>query len=107
MHRFFTTCRPLKQPLRRVVIACAMLGTSLPVRALDPGKPMGEYRRQTWQIDSGLPQNTVHAVLQTRDGFMWMATESGLVRFDGAEFRTFDTANTPEMHSNLVDDLFE
>jgi ligand-binding sensor domain-containing protein len=77
------------------------------VRALDPGKPLGEYRRQTWQVDSGLPQNTVHAVLQTRDGFVWMATESGLVRFDGVEFRTFDTANTPELHSNLVDDLFE
>lgn len=84
-----------------------MLCAALPGRALDPGKAFGEYRRQTWQIDSGLPQNTVHAVLQTRDGFMWMATESGLVRFDGAEFRTFDTANTPEMHSNLVDDLFE
>jgi ligand-binding sensor domain-containing protein/signal transduction histidine kinase len=76
-------------------------------RALTAAKPLREYSRQSWQIESGLPQNTVHAVLQTRDGFLWIATEGGLVRFDGQDLLTFDTANTPELHSNLINDLAE
>ena len=76
-------------------------------RALTAAKPLREYSRQSWQTESGLPQNTVHAVLQTRDGFLWIATEGGLVRFDGQDLLTFDTANTPELHSNLINDLAE
>lgn len=76
-------------------------------KALDAGKQLGQYRSQTWQIDSGLPQNTVHAVLQTRDGFVWLATEGGLVRFDGFDFRVFDTSNTPQFQSNFVDGLMQ
>jgi len=85
-----------------------VLATSPTVsRALTAAKPLREYSRQSWQTESGLPQNTVHAVLQTRDGFLWIATEGGLVRFDGQDLVTFDTANTPELHSNLINDLAE
>jgi ligand-binding sensor domain-containing protein/signal transduction histidine kinase len=76
-------------------------------RALTAAKPLREYGRQTWQTESGLPQNTVHAVLQTRDGFLWIATEGGLVRFDGQDLLTFDTTNLPQLHSNLISDLAE
>jgi ligand-binding sensor domain-containing protein len=75
--------------------------------ALDPHKGLEEYRRQSWQIDNGLPQNTVHAVLQSKDGFLWIATEGGLVRFDGFDFRVFDPSNTPEFHSSFVNNLLE
>ncbi|HEY2342507.1 MAG TPA: two-component regulator propeller domain-containing protein, partial [Chthoniobacteraceae bacterium] len=44
---------------------------------------------RTWQTDDGLPQNGVNAVLETRDGFLWVGTNSGLVRFDGARFRFY------------------
>ena len=65
------------------------------------------YRAQSWQSDSGLPQNTVHAVIQTADGFLWLGTEGGMLRFDGFRFKLFDTANTPQMRSDLVDGLAE
>src|SRR5947208_5626417 len=39
--------------------------------------------------DDGLPQNAVNAILQTRDGYLWLATFDGLVRFDGLEFTVF------------------
>lgn len=42
-----------------------------------------------WQTESGLPHNTVSALAQTRDGYLWAGTEGGLARFDGVEFRTF------------------
>jgi ligand-binding sensor domain-containing protein/signal transduction histidine kinase len=58
--------------------------------ALKPGKPLKQYGRQSWQSDTGLPQNTVHAVTQTPDGFIWLATDGGMVRFDGQEFRVFE-----------------
>jgi ligand-binding sensor domain-containing protein/signal transduction histidine kinase len=88
-------------------IACALacLTPARPAGALNPAKPLREFGRQSWQTESGLPQNTVHAVLQTRDGFLWIATEGGLVRFDGQDQITFDSSNTPELHSNLINDL--
>lgn len=79
----------------------------VPALALDPHTPLPHFGVQSWQTDSGLPQNTVHAIAQTRDGFLWIATEGGLVRFDGAEFTVFDHANTPALPSDLIDGLME
>lgn len=45
---------------------------------------------QAWSTEEGLPQSSVHSILQTRDGYLWVATEAGLARFDGAAFRVFD-----------------
>jgi signal transduction histidine kinase/ligand-binding sensor domain-containing protein len=44
---------------------------------------------RTWQTDAGLPQNSVNAVVQTRDGFLWVGTNAGLARFDGVQFQRF------------------
>src|SRR5215472_691073 len=44
---------------------------------------------RTWQTKDGLPQNTVYAITQTRDGYLWVGTGGGLARFDGPHFRTF------------------
>ena len=57
-------------------------------------------QRQNFTTDEGLPQNSVHAVLQTRDGFLWAATEGGVVRFDGVRFAAYGTANEPAFTSN-------
>src|SRR5215213_525647 len=69
---------------------------------LDPGRSAGDFARRAWQTDSGLPQNTVHSVAQTRDGYVWVATEEGLARFDGFAFRIYDRQNTPALKSNDV-----
>ncbi|HKR26664.1 MAG TPA: two-component regulator propeller domain-containing protein, partial [Acidobacteriaceae bacterium] len=63
------------------------------------------YGFQSWQTDTGLPQNTVHAIVQGADGFLWIATEGGLVRFDGEQFSVMARANTPQLPSDLIDDL--
>jgi signal transduction histidine kinase/ligand-binding sensor domain-containing protein len=52
--------------------------------AADPG-----FIIANWQGEQGLPQNTAAAIEQTPDGYLWIATKGGLVRFDGVEFRTF------------------
>ena len=50
----------------------------------------------------GLPEQTVQAFAQTPDGFLWIGTTGGLVRFDGVHFTVFDRQNTPALHENSV-----
>jgi len=70
--------------------------------ALEPSTPLENFARQSWAMESGLPQNTVEALAQTRDGFVWAATEAGLVRFDGVSFAVFDRNSTPALPDNDV-----
>src|SRR3984957_5723049 len=84
-----------------------LLGFAYPLLALDPSRSLDHYGHQVWRTDSGLPQNTVHSVLQTRDGYIWLGTEGGLVRFDGIDFVTFDAENTPQLASDIFYGLFD
>jgi signal transduction histidine kinase/ligand-binding sensor domain-containing protein len=65
------------------------------------------YFTRVWDTEDGLPNDAVTAVVQTRDGYLWLATYDGLVRFDGVTFTRFDSSTTPEMHSTRVTGLFE
>ncbi|MEW6156158.1 MAG: two-component regulator propeller domain-containing protein [Verrucomicrobiota bacterium] len=49
-----------------------------------------DYVIQSWRSEHGLPSNTIHDVLQTEDGFVWIATSRGLARFDGLNIRVFE-----------------
>ncbi len=84
-----------------------LLGHGLTAIALEPSTPLANYGRQTWVMENGLPQNTVQALLQTRDGFVWLGTEVGLVRFDGNGFQVFDRNSTPALPGNDVRCLLE
>ncbi len=69
---------------------------------LEPATPLASYGRQSWGLENGLPQNTVQALAQTRDGFIWLGTEVGLVRFDGNSFVLFDRNSKPALPGNDV-----
>jgi ligand-binding sensor domain-containing protein/signal transduction histidine kinase len=88
-----------RRDLPRLTILAA-LGAALGVStlaALTTSTPLSQYGRDVWDSDSGLPQNSVDAILQTSDGYLWLGTQEGLVRFDGVRFTIFDTRNTPAM----------
>lgn len=55
-----------------------------------------------WQTGDGLPQNSVNAMTQTDDGYLWLGTFNGLVRFDGIRFTTYTSANTPELAADNI-----
>ena len=55
----------------------------------------------------GLPKSVVRALLQTRDGYLWIGTPEGLARFDGVDFTVFDENNTPGLKSRDIVSLFE
>ncbi|HMJ60730.1 MAG TPA: two-component regulator propeller domain-containing protein [Bryobacteraceae bacterium] len=60
----------------------------------------------SWTADNGLPQNIIRAICQTPDGYLWLATFDGLVRFDGVRFTTFNRSNTPGIDGNRFGSLF-
>lgn len=66
-----------------------------------------QYRFDSWDTEDGLPQNTVYAMTQTRDGYLWLTTYDGLVRFDGVRFTVFDKSNTKGILSNRFTSIYE
>ncbi|MBN8705411.1 MAG: response regulator [Bacteroidetes bacterium] len=67
---------------------------------LDPEKPLSEFIIDIWKVENGLPQNTVKNIVQSPDGYLWMATHEGLVRFNGIEFVTYDKKSHPIFKTN-------
>lgn len=67
------------------LLLCVVLAWACAGMAEEPKR----WAHQAWSTEDGLPQNSVHAVLEARDGLMWVATEGGLARFDGYSFRGF------------------
>ncbi len=65
------------------------------------------YQVDHWTTDNGLPQNTVRAIVRTRDGYLWLTTFDGLARFDGVHFTVFDKRNTPAITNNRFTALYE
>jgi ligand-binding sensor domain-containing protein/signal transduction histidine kinase len=62
-----------------------------------------DYLVDVWQ--DALPQISAWAVTQDSDGFVWIGTEEGLVRFDGVELKVFDKSNTPALSDHFVRSL--
>lgn len=69
--------------------------------------PDDKYLQTIWTTEDGLPQNSINYILQSRDGYLWLATFGGLVRFDGVKFTTFNSGNTPGLMSNRIMTIFE
>lgn len=61
-----------------------------PAIALSPKKSFDQYSRTIWSEQQGLPQDTINAIAQTKDGYLWLGTNEGLARFDGYEFLVFN-----------------
>ncbi len=96
------TALPMRQALLALVLLAAAAARAL---ALDPSRALSQEVHGVWQ--QGLPQSSVTAIAQTRDGYLWFGTEEGLVRFDGVRMTVFDPRNTPEIRHGYVQCLFE
>lgn len=68
---------------------------------------MPSYHVTRYTAEHGLPQNSVRALLQTSDGYIWVGTLAGLARFDGVRFKVFNSSNTPEMPYDAINALAE
>ena len=64
------------------MVACSIQ----PAHALDPNRTLSQYVRDRWGSEQGLPRGPIYAIEQSIDGYLWIGTEKGLVRFDGLSF---------------------
>lgn len=65
------------------------------------------YTIQKWSIKDGLPVTAVNRIIQAQDGYLWLATSSGLVRFDGINFKVYSSANYPGLRGNRILNIVE
>ncbi|MGD2088809.1 MAG: two-component regulator propeller domain-containing protein [Candidatus Aminicenantes bacterium] len=76
---------------------------------LDPEKPVDQYLLDQWDTSEGIPANTILSFMQTPDGYLWIATTKGLVRFDGMRFTDIDFIednSIDPMNDTVPDTLF-
>jgi len=74
-------------PARIAVLALLLAALPVsPAAALDPARDVDQYGHDEWNSQHGLPGESVYQVLQTPDGYLWLRTSAGLVRFDGVRF---------------------
>jgi ligand-binding sensor domain-containing protein len=69
-----------------LAVLLGVLGTDRAF-AIDPNRAMSQYVRERWGTEEGFPKGPVYVITQTTDGYLWIGTEAGLVRFDGWNFR--------------------
>jgi len=74
--------------------------------AIDPGRLPSQYRLDTWATKDGLPQGEISSMVQTLDGFVWLATPNGLVRFDGSAFDVYTPANLRGLTAEIITKLY-
>ena len=90
------------QLLNKVLSGLLALLCLWPLAAGAQDKPLSAFYRETWTTRQGLPHNQVNAIAQSPDGYLWLGTWEGLVRYNGLEFHVFDRANTPELKDNGI-----
>ena len=78
---------------------------AFPAFALDPSRSIFQHNCRSWSRQGGLPANGVYAIAQTKDGYIWLGTAMGLVRFDGTEFKMIDLSDLPKARSTVVRSL--
>jgi ligand-binding sensor domain-containing protein/signal transduction histidine kinase len=93
--------------LSHAFLVLLLLVLSSSALALNPNRSLSEFATQVWLTESGLPQNTIQTITQTRDGYLWIGTQEGLARFNGVSFVLFDKENTPQLKSNDIRSLLE
>lgn len=88
-----------------LVCVAAIAALAGDLRAGSPADA-GEIAFDTWTVAEGLPQGSIYDIVQTPDGYLWLATLGGLVRFDGVRFTVFEKATAPGIGSNRFMTLF-
>ena len=87
-------------PWRWLASLMLALGAATRLAAASPA-----LAARVWQSDEGLPDNTVVGIEQTPDGYLWVATQTGLARFDGLQFRHFAPATMAGGAAGLIQAL--
>jgi len=91
--------------VRGVVGSLFLCCAALAVGSASNAPSLTTYVERTWQVQDGLPEQTVQAFAQTKDRYLWIGTTGGLLRFDGARLNLYDRDNTAAFTENNVFNL--
>ena len=98
--------RVIPQTTRRIIAVTSLVFfICFHLKGLDPGGTVDRYLVDQWEMADGLPSNTVLSIAQTPDGYLWIGTTNGLVRFDGMKFVFVRYAEKEELVSREIRDL--
>jgi signal transduction histidine kinase/ligand-binding sensor domain-containing protein len=89
-------------PFRPLIAVLALSVTAGSLSAVPADRAIRQYVRRSWTVEQGLPHGTIRGVTQTSDGYLWLATYEGLVRFNGEKFRILDKSSSPAVLSNSI-----
>ena len=78
--------KPSRSFLSVVVTVLLLASFSKPAPALDPTRSLSQFVHQSWGSERGFPGGTIYAICRSNDGYLWIGTDRGLVRFDGYAF---------------------
>jgi len=80
----------------------ALLCVRPPLAAQEAPVELRDYTHDSWNTRDGLPHNTILGIAQSREGYLWLATWEGLVRYNGNEFRVFDRSGQPALRDSAI-----
>ncbi len=86
---------------RRGLVPVLLLLSAGTLPALDPSRTLTQYVHRIWTVQQGLPTGTIYEIWQARNGFLWLGTQTGLVRFDGVRYTPAET-----LFSGIPDNLW-
>lgn len=86
-----------------VILLC--FGAESPLSGAALLESVSQYRHDVWDESNGLTAGAIHAISQTRDGYLWIGSDHGLYRFDGLHFTRFYRRNTPELRDHSIEAL--
>ena len=100
--------RPMEKPRegrRHVippVIAYLLLAWCPSAFALNPALDISQYAHTSWKMRDGFPKSQISSIAQTPDGYLWLGTEFGLVRFDGVRNVLWHPPSDQQLPSNFI-----
>lgn len=93
----------IKRAVKVALLLMLVLVLNLHLASLDPEQPISRFLVDEWKMSRGLPSDTINAIVQTADGYLWIGTNKGLARFDGFKFEVIRLAppNQEEKNSRI------
>jgi signal transduction histidine kinase/ligand-binding sensor domain-containing protein len=87
-----------------LAIAAVLFGRA---DAIDPSRTLSQALLRKWQVQQGLPQATIFSIRQTADGYLWLGSQTGLIRFDGQRFTMMKDNQYGLLENAWIEDLCE
>jgi ligand-binding sensor domain-containing protein/signal transduction histidine kinase len=89
------------------VYSCGITLSQQPTYYLNPNKRLYQYNLETWSTDNGLPTNSLLSLCQSKNGYIWIGSYDGLIRFDGQRFKIYHQYNAEELKTNNIRRIIE